>query len=225
MAVNYRKPSKKVITTFLIFIFFLVFTLKSRRYIEYYVPFALIFAAFALNYYLWNIDWRKLWSKFFSYYLHHRIIVTILVIYFLTTVPTLIIKDGRGTYNDLKNGIPTTRFAKVSFWLEENSKPGDIVFHSSWDEFPMLFYFNSKDYYIFGLDPTFSYEYSHDLHQKIVNITTGNQKANLQEDIKNTFHASFVFVEKNHTAMNNNIVAAGFEQVYADNEATVYKVQ
>lgn len=224
VAVNYRKPSKKVITTFLIYIFFLAFTLKSRRYVEYYVPFALIFAAFALNYYLWNFDWRKLWSKFYTYYFSHRIIVTVLVVYFLTTVPTLIIKDGRGTYNDLKNGISTTRFAKVSAWLEANSNPGDIVFHSSWDEFPMLFYFNSKDYYIFGLDPTFSYEFSHEFHQKIVAITTGSQADNLQEDIKNTFHASFVFVEKNHAAMNNNIVAAGFKQVYADNEATVYKV-
>ena len=223
--VNFRRPSKKVMTTFLIFLFFLIFTLKSRRYVEYYVPFALLFGAFGLDYYMWRISWRSIWEKFLHFYFHHRIITTILVIYFLATVPTLVLKDAHGTYNDLRNGIAITRFASASAWLEQHSQPGDIVFHSSWDEFPMLFYFNSKDYYIFGLDPTFSYEYSHELHQKIVDITTGKQVANLHDDLKNTFRASYVFVEKKHTSMNTNIKSdAGFAEVYADNEATVYRV-
>lgn len=217
--------SKKTITSLIIFLFFLVFTLKSKRYIEYYVPFAIIFCALGLNHYLEKINWSGLWVKFYSFYLRHRIVSTILIVYFLVTVPTLIGKDERGVYNDLKNSITITRFSQASAWLYENSQPGDIVFHSSWDEFPMLFYFNSKDYYIFGLDPTFSYEFSHELHQKIVDITTGRQTDNVYQDIKNTFKSSFVFVEKNHTGLNNNIKnSEGFEEVYADNEATVYRV-
>ncbi len=217
--------SKKTITSLIIFVFFLVFTLKSKRYVEYYVPFAIIFCALGLNHYLEKTNWSELWSKFYLFYLRHRIVSTILIVYFLVTVPALIGKDERGVYNDLKNGIPITRFSAASAWLYENSRPGDIVFHSSWDEFPMLFYFNSKDYYIFGLDPTFSYELSHELHQKIVDITTGQQTDNLHEDIKNTFKSSFVFVEKNHTGLNNNIRnSQGFQEVYADGEATVYRV-
>jgi hypothetical protein len=219
------RPSKKLITTLIIFLFFLAFTLKSKRYIEYYVPFAIIFCAFSLNHYLQAIDWQRLWRTCYTWYLRHRIAATILLIYFVVTVPTLIIKDERATYHDLKGGISINRFSRVSAWLVQNSKPGDIVFHSSWDEFPMLFYFNSKDYYIFGLDPTFSYEYSHELHKKIVDLTIGTQTNDVYQDIKYTFKSSFVFVEKNHSAMNNNIKnSSGFKEVYADEEATVYQV-
>ena len=225
LVVNYKKPSKKLITLFIIFIFFFVFTLKSSRYVEYYVPFALIFGAFALNNYLGRIDWVKLWAIFSSFYMRHRIVTTILIIYFLATLPTVIIKDIRHTYSDLKGGIKIDRFQKASSWLEENSQAGDIVFHSSWDEFPILFYFNSKNYYIAGLDPTFTYEYDKDLYKKMVDITLGNQKENLYEDIKKKFNSSYVLVEKGHTAMNTNIQADdGFKQVYEDEEATVYQV-
>jgi hypothetical protein len=199
--------------------------MKSRRYVEYYVPFALIFGAFAINEHVRDINWKTLWRRFLSFYFNHRIVATILLVYFLVGIPTLVFKDGKDTYYDLRGGSAVTRFFRVSAWLEDNSQTGDIVFHSSWDEFPMLFYFNSKDYYIFGLDPTFSYEYSHELHQKIVDITTGKQTDNLYDDIKNTFKAAYVFVEKGHVNMNNNIRSSeGFEEVYADEEATVYQV-
>ncbi|MFQ5434071.1 MAG: hypothetical protein ACE5FD_04265 [Anaerolineae bacterium] len=97
------------------------------------------------------------------------------------------------------------RFADASKWLKNNSESGDIVFHSSWDEFPLLFYFNSENYYIAGLDPTFSYEYDEELYHKMVDITVGNQTENIYNDIKDKFNASYVLVESNHDAMNKNI--------------------
>jgi len=223
--VDHRKVTKKFITLFFIFLFFLVFTLKSSRYVEYYVPFALIFGVFALNSHLLHFDWSRLWSHFLSFYMKHRIITTILIIYFLATLPTVIIKDVRHTYGDLKGGIPLGRFSQASAWLAEHSQPGDIVFHSSWDEFPVLFYYNSKNYYIAGLDPTFSYEFNQDLYKKMVNITLGDQSTNLYDDIKHNFRAAYVLVEKNHIRMNDNIrQESGFQDVYSDNDATIYQV-
>ncbi len=223
--INYKRLSKKTVTLLFIFIFFLLFTLKSRRYVEYYVPFAIIFSAFSLNETLQRIKWRHLWTKFLHFYTKQRVLVTLLIIYFLIAIPSVIIKDIRQTHNDFKGGISLDRFSRASAWLMQNSQEGEIVFHSSWDEFPVLFYFNSKNYYIAGLDPTFSYEYDKELYHKMVDITTGKQRENVYEDIKNNFKASYVFVEKNHDSMNLQIQKSdGFKEVYQDEEATIYEV-
>jgi len=43
-------------------------------------------------------------------------------------------------------------------WLKENTVKDEIIIHSSWDEFPMLFYYNDYNQYMAGLDPTFFYK-------------------------------------------------------------------
>jgi len=223
--VNFKKPNRKTITLFVIFLFFFIFTLKSRRYVEYYVPFAVLFVALALNQQIPFFNLKKLWSKTVSFCLKRKVIAVILIVYFCVTLPVIIIKDVRHTYNDFQGGIRLDRFAEVSSWLEKNSQPGDIIFHSSWDEFPMLFYFNDKNYYIIGLDPTFMYEYDQELYKKMVNITLGDQKTGLYEDIKNEFQASYVLVENNHHGMMSNIKKdEGFKEVYSDKDATIYQV-
>ncbi|MFA5051532.1 MAG: hypothetical protein WC544_00535 [Patescibacteria group bacterium] len=222
---QYRPPTKKVVTLFFIYILFFAFTLKSRRYVEYYVPFGILFSAFALGQHMYHLEWRRVWSRALSLYMQHRIVGTILIVYFLTTIPTVIIKDIHSTHHDYTSGIPVTRFAGVGSWLAEYSEPGDIVFHSSWDEFPVLFYHSPKDYYIAGLDPTFTYEYSKELYRQMVDITLGSQSTYLYRDITENFHAKYVLVEANHFKMNSNIKAnAGFTEVYKDKDATLYQV-
>lgn len=222
---RYRQPTKKMLTTFVLLLFFMFITLKSRRYVEYYVPFAIIFNAFLVNHLVASVPWKELWRAIVGFYQKHRIISTVLIIYVLVMLPTVIIRDVRSTYADIKGGTSFTKFKDVSTWLIQYSDPGEVVFHSSWDEFPILFYHNSENYYIAGLDPTFTYEYSEELYRKMVDITIGTQKTNLHEDIANKFGASFVLVEASHGQMDENIKSSsGFQRVYRDDEATVYEV-
>lgn len=221
----YRPPTKKVVTLFFIYALFFAFTLKSRRYVEYYVPFGILFASFALGQHFMHLDWRRVRAKAASLYLQHRIVATILIVYFLTTIPTVVIKDIHSTHHDFTSGISVTRFAGVGAWLKANAQPGEIVFHSSWDEFPELFYQDPKNYYIAGLDPTFTYEYSKELYRQMVDITVGNQSTYLYRDITENFHAAYVLVEANHFKMNSNIRSStGFTEVYKDHDATLYRV-
>ncbi|MDD5039540.1 MAG: hypothetical protein PHY34_00130 [Patescibacteria group bacterium] len=225
MVVNRHRLSKKVLTLFGIFLLLLVFTLKSRRYVEYYVPFAILFEAFAIHQLVGQYAWRAIGRNIVSWYSRYRVIATILIVYFAVMVPALAAKDIRGTYRDYQGGIPLTRFQKAATWLKENTQKGEIVFHSSWDEFPILFYFNSQNYYIAGLDPTFTYEYSHDLYRRMVDITIGTQTENLHDDIRGKFGASYVFVESNHRGMEQAIENdGGFAEAYRDAEATIYRV-
>ncbi|MBI2454341.1 MAG: hypothetical protein HYV54_02115 [Parcubacteria group bacterium] len=58
-------------------------------------------------------------------------------------------------------------FLKESaLWLKENSQPGEIVFHTNWDQLGALFFWNPNNYYINGMDPIFMYAYNPSLYWK-----------------------------------------------------------
>jgi hypothetical protein len=51
-------------------------------------------------------------------------------------------------------------------WLKNNTKKGDIVFNASWNWFTTLFYYDTDNYYIAGIEPRFLYDYNHELYWK-----------------------------------------------------------
>ena len=206
-------------------LFFLAFTLKSRRYVEYYVPFAVFFVA-VMGDDIIRAVWRR-WARghFWRTFWHRAALVTG-ILYLSLVVPAVVVKDWQQNLRDTHNGIPLGKFSQSSRWLAANSEAGDIVFHSDWDEFPVLFYYNDKDYYIVGLDPTFMYNYNQDLYWKWARITLGEQADDLYGIIQGDFQARWVFMENDHTAMRKNIAATdGFVLVYQDDEVTIFKVE
>jgi len=213
----------------LLFIVGLVLVLKSRRYIEYYVPFSIFFIANSLHIvftkYLWS-DCKSIFHKFWQKNIFTKFILFVISIYFLLIIPAIIVKDCLRNRDDLQSGIPYAKFAEASAWLVNNTPQGSIVLHSDWDEFPNLFYYNSHNYFIVGLDPTFMYNYNQDLYWQWVNITIGKQKDDLPNILQDNFHASYVFLEKDHTEMDNNMQQfSELELVYDDKEAKIYKVK
>ena len=220
-----KKQNPRSVTLFIITAFFFVLTLKSRRYVEYYIPFAVIFCALSLNVVLVKVKLRQALRGFVKFYLQRKVLVTALIVYFAVAIPSIAIRDYTINYRDLHSGIDYQKFSQSSTWLRENTPAGSIVLHSDWDEFPILFYHNSHNYYIVGLDPTFMYQYNEDLYWKWVNITIGKQRDDLYNIIKNDFGASYVFLEKDHVVMDRNIDNdEGFEEVYEDEEAKIYQI-
>jgi hypothetical protein len=227
--VNLKRQSKRSITLLIIYLFFLIFTLKSRRYVEYYVPFGVLFAASSITDSLANLSIRKYLSIVGRVYKRSwlaKIGLFALVIYLLIMIPAIAVRDLRTEKNDLSNGFAFDKFSGAMEWLKAASPAGSIVLHGDWDEFPLLFYHNDHNYYIVGLDPTFGYEYDQDFYLKWVDITTGKEIANLYETIKSDFRASYVFLEKDHAAMDRLIRGTnGFRPVYEDNESKIYQVE
>ncbi|MFH1535033.1 MAG: hypothetical protein ABIF80_03540, partial [Patescibacteria group bacterium] len=191
-----KKQDKKSTTLLVLAIFFLVLTLKSRRYVEYFVPFSMLFGAFALNPIFKNVRISKLVKKIPSFYYSRRIVFTILLIYFIVTIPAIALRDLKQERNSFENGIPYNKFESASKWLEQNTPKDSIVLHSDWDEFPILFYHNSHNRYIVGLDPTFMYVYDEDRYWKWVNITIGKESDDLYDIITKDFQNATVFLEK-----------------------------
>lgn len=203
-------------------LFFLALTLRSRRNVEYFVPFAVILAAFTLNqpFSFFN----HYWLTFKNWWKKRRVLTIALFFYFLIIIPLTVGQNLLSLKQLFASGYPLTKYKGVSEWLAKNTPEKSIIFHNDWDDFPPLFYYNIHNYYIDGLDPTFMYDYNKDLYQKWVDITTGRQE-NISEIVSNDFGAEYVFVDKDHPFLENNLKRDGhFKIVYQDDDGKIYQL-
>jgi hypothetical protein len=227
-AVNLRRQTTRSLTLFCLWLFFLVLTLKSRRYVEYYVPFGLLFAAVSLRDSLAGMHWRDLWGTVRSDYLRTWLARTgavTFVLYVSIFLPAVVVRDLRSERKDLESGFRLDLFRDESTWIRDHAQPGAVVFHSDWDEFPILYYWNSESRYIAGLDPTFLYLTNADRYWQWANVTLGKETGDVHAIIADTFGAEYVFVEHDHTSMNRLITADGrFTLVHDGPDAFVYHV-
>lgn len=216
-----RKTKIIILCLNLLTIFFLALTLRSRRNVEYFIPFAVISSGFSLNQPLSSA--KKYLGSFINWWKNRKILASILCLYVLIVVPFTAVRNILSVKDLYAGGNSIQQYRGAAEWLKNNTPAGSIVFHNDWDDFPALFYYDSNNYYIDGLDPTFMYDYDKNLYQEWVDITTGKQKKNISELVKNDFHSEYVFVDKDHVALENNLKSDGhFVMVYKDNEGKIY---
>ena len=174
---------------------FLLFTLKSRRYIEYFVPFAFIWSILVIDGYVWTNNFKGHFNKFLKYWDRHKILVGGLVAYFAFAFIFGAVLNLYRTKSTLNEGIAFVQFEETGNYLTENKIEGNTIFHANWDQFPMLFYQNSDNYYLTGMDPTFSYKYDPALFYLWRQIIEGKFKKGLPELIQEKFGAEYVFID------------------------------
>jgi len=119
---------------------------------------------------------------------------------------------------------PYGLYANASLWLEKNTPAGSQVFQTDWDDFPRLFYYNTHNTYLIGLDPTYLQLYDADLYDLWVNITQGDVE-NPSQIIARTFDSQFIHTDLNHGDFLE--VAGddpGLKEVYRDDQAVIFEV-
>ncbi|MBN1779278.1 MAG: hypothetical protein JW816_03605 [Candidatus Buchananbacteria bacterium] len=215
--INYRKQA--IVNWFfaIVAFLFLALTLKSQRNVEYLVPFGLVFCALTLNVFMPKIKAALKKIKLYR-------VTSLVLIIILSTFLYLYSSTVKDTY---ASGFSFDHFSASATWLKDHAPKQSIVFHSDWDEFPFLFYFDSNNYYIVGLDPTFMYLNDPDLYQRWDDVVTGKTSQDLYQTIKELFNADYVFVDyKDHPDFDENLLSnIYFKQVYSDNEAHIYQVE
>ncbi|MGB8982906.1 MAG: hypothetical protein WCC12_13615, partial [Anaerolineales bacterium] len=115
-------------------------------------------------------------------------------------------------------------YANVSAWLEKNTPTGARVFQTDWDDFPRLFFYNTHNTYLVGLDPTYLQLYDAELYDLWVDITQGDVE-NPSQVIATTFDSHYIHTDLNHRDFLQ--VAAqdpGLKEVYRDDQAVVFEV-
>lgn len=196
---------------------------QARRFVEYFPPFALIFAAFA---------WTPLFApkpaparsasspRGFSPLLQNALPALMLSLAVALSMAASIVPAREAIDRSKPYGL----YANASAWLEKNTPPGSRVFQTDWDDFPRLFYYNTHNTYLVGLDPTYLQLYDADLYDLWVDITRGDVE-NPSQVIGTTFGSRYIHTDLNHKDFLKVAAEdAGLKEVYRDDQAVIFEV-
>ena len=141
----------------------------------------------------------------------------------------------------VKGARPLLAFRGASAWLAQNSRPGELVFHAWWDQFPHLFFWNPRNHYVGGMDPLFQYAHDEALFWKAQGLakdataeaTCGKPACGPGEAepsslvLRRDFRASFVLLHRPLSPRLEAYLAsqAGFARAFDDGTDVVYRVQ
>lgn len=189
---------------------------ESRRFVEYFPPFAFIFFAFSITplYQQWQVESEE--KRPFLFKLA-PIALTLLLIYplYITLTDTRDLMD---------NSKPADQYADAVIWMHDNTPPGTQIFQTDWDDFTRLFFYNTNAVYTAGLDPTFMELHDADLFEEWVDITRGRVE-NPSNVIRSRFNAEYVFSDLKHdTFMDEAESDPNLAEVYRDDYAVIYQV-
>jgi len=168
-------------------------TLKSRRNAEYLAPALALWIPW-----IWSmVDLRALWAAFTHGWtaMKRGFMVGILAL-------ALLVVLGKGIwdgYLDLHTpGYRDDAYRAAMAPVSALAAPGDRVFHSDWDEFPLLWNIDDRLRYVSGMDPTFLYVASSTLSDAVKDLTWGqttSTKDQAWDLIHGRLQARFVFVD------------------------------
>lgn len=198
---------------------FLALYLRSRRYIESEPAFAVLFCAYTWTHYVPMVRGRSLGDWLPE---RARLGLAAIALLGLGFQGVTVVQSARqnaggaGTYQTFETAAP---------WLARNSEPGELVFHTDWDDFPELFFYNTHNTYIVGLDPTYMFLERRELYLRWRSITRGEVQRPSQA-IREEFGTRWVITDRNHAAF---IVRArndpDMEVVFQTPRAVIFRVR
>lgn len=155
LGLNSRRINTGILLSLLLVCLFGLMLFQSRRFIEYFPPFVLVFAAFSWAPLLegredQNASPAGRWQAGLRDMLTRRGPALLLA---LAVFAGILYSLPRARLS-LQDSRSHSLYAGASTWLEENTPAGSLVFQTDWDDFPRLFFYNTHNTYLVGLDPT-----------------------------------------------------------------------
>ncbi len=247
MPKNKKLPEKA--TFFLMFVtVLLVSQFRSKRFAEYFPPFAILFAGF-----VWQAfqipntlqlpeDFKREIEPFLDsgkktekqQYVEILkqavgwtlgIFFCFLLIYNFRGVDFGGIKQ-EGMITSIRGNEPNTKYQDSMKWLNDNAPAGERIFNCNWDDFPKMFYYGTKFSFVYGLDPNYLYSKNPELYKRLTEIT-GGKVDDAAPEIRDKFGAKYVFTDaKENTDMIAKLLESGWtDKVFEDDEAIILKIR
>lgn len=207
----------------------LLLTIIHRRFVEYLPIFVVLFFVTTFKNYLDKISTSAIietFKKVWQFQLALLIIIAIISLIFY--------RNFSNAAFDLKtNDSKGESYKKTSLFLESQPIDKAIVFNVQWDQFVHLFYWNSKHYYINGLDPGFLHDYNPDLYgdwKKFYDDEVTDIKSEEILLILKKFKARYIFVESDrspnvYSAMGLLVGSNLAKQIYEENNMVIYEIK
>ncbi len=240
-----RRQSHQPLFFLLFSTMLMIMTARWKRIAEYWPPFAVLFAAFALQ--PWLSGGRSPFARLPSDVmeelkpfldLHESTeaaaasrraeligIICAAVAAVLLAIPLLL--NIHWTRKDIGDSEPPNHYKAGMDWIKANVPPGEIIFNTDWDDFPRMFYFDPTHRYVSGLDPTYLYDRSADLSQLYDRITLGKEP-DPGPLIRDRFGTRYVFTDNtdDHADFLDHALHSGWlETVYEDRDCAVLHIR
>ena len=214
--ISKHRLDAKTLFLFLFSIALLCLYLNVRRFIEYWAPFGILFSAFALNPFIPEQPLKMLFKPSLGKGIAFALCLFLLLACWDTCTQ---IFDYRQNYRDPKT------YQGAAEFLKRETPQNAIVFTADWDDFPLLFHFNSHNRYIVGMDLRYLYYYDPQLCDLWLSISDGTEKDAVLK-IKEFFRADYIFCPKDEKAFLRNIHrSSGDKQIiYEDAHAILFKI-
>jgi hypothetical protein len=128
----------------------------------------------------------------------------------------------RETRKSIEGDAEPEHYEAAMVWIRENVPPGETIFNTDWDDFPKMFFYDTKHAYVSGLDPTYLLDRDGQLKRNpklaelYKKITLGNEK-DPAPIIRERFGARYVFSdnEEIHESFFGNAIDSGwFDQIH-----------
>ncbi|HEV7643163.1 MAG TPA: hypothetical protein VGO50_04405 [Pyrinomonadaceae bacterium] len=241
-------------TFFLMFATVLFFAMfRSKRYAEYFPPFAVLFAAFSWQAF-WAApvvelpeDFRRDLEPFLDVEVKaakkdplgvpKQVAAILIGVFFLGLMYYNFIgidlerwglKDVKqeGMITSISNNEKADKHRRAMEWVKNNIPEGELIFNADWDDFPKMFFYDQKHAYVSGLDPTYLYSKNPDLSRLFDDITNGKH-----DDpaliIREKFGSHYIFSDiKRHPDMYAKAMESGWvEKIYEDDEDYVLRIR
>ena len=221
----------------------MIMTARWKRIVEYWPPFAVLFAAFSLQPWVQGVrsylaglpadvmeelkpflDREDPWTtKVMND--SRELVRTIAVAVVALGLSVFLFFNLRSTVEEIGRSESHDHYRAGAEWMRANIPRGQIVFNTDWDDFPRLFYFDETHYYVSGLDPSYLFDKNPELSRLYDRITLGRE-----EDpgplIRDRFGARYVFSDNAHDDFFQHARASGwFDIVYEDMECTIMYIR
>lgn len=206
---------------------------SARRSADYFFGFAIIIISLVFSC-LFREKWKSIKGMIGSVGAP-AVILTLAVILYMAGFSVY-----RYEYSLAKSYRPD-RAREAAEWLAANSKEGDIVFHTRWEQFAELFFWNQKNYYINGMDPIFMYTFSPSLYWKqhffaydqATSITCSRVRCKQEEVeesykvLKEDFRARYIYLQKQKNVNFLKYLSEDprFEKAFENDGDVVFRIQ
>ena len=159
---------------------------------------------------------------FVGYFFWRRNLVKSFAVVIVFVLVIVLNFNVRETRRSIAGDAAPDHYEASMAWIRENVPPGEVVFNTDWDDFPKMFFYDTKHAYASGLDPTYLLDRDNQLKRdpKLAElykkITLGNDD-DPAPLIRDKFGARYVFSDNEDIHDNFYTKAMGsgwFDQVH-----------
>ncbi|MCW5961168.1 MAG: hypothetical protein KIS76_13475 [Pyrinomonadaceae bacterium] len=239
-------------TFFLAFVtVLLVSQFRSKRFAEYFPPFAILFAAFSMQAFRMPftielpedfkediepfLDKTKKTPKEKMLMRAKQLTLWLIGLFFVgwITFNFVGIDLSRwvefkqvGLITNIRDNEPNEKYKAAMTWANENIPEGEIIYNCNWDNFPKMFFYDTKHRYAWGLDPNYLYSKNPELY-KLMGDINGGKIEDPAPIIREKFNSRFIFSEaKDNVDFVANCLQSGWcETVFQDKDAIILKIR